>query len=178
MAFFVVLSAPRLYRSFRTGRIWESVGFWEKAGGYRPIQEESHTEKAPDPPSTFSKHIGALRALVHGATLFSIPKTQLDLGESMDYHCCLSVSKDSMEFRTFLVILIAIYYGILITCLLVQARLDVNSNRAGSWFPSLRYKLNPHTRLLHRFPCSSPITGRLFVRSEEWPSSSASGQRL
>jgi ferric-chelate reductase len=83
LAFFVVLSVPRLYRSIRTGRVWEGIGFWEKAGGYRSIQEKPQAERPPDPPSVYSKPIGAIRALVHGPTLFSIPKTRVDVGESM-----------------------------------------------------------------------------------------------
>jgi len=97
LAFFVVLSVPPLYHSIRTGRIWEGIGFWEKAGGYRSLETKPRKERRPDPPSPLSKPMGALRALVHGPTLFSIPKTRLDLGESTSY-CHAFISKPHWDF--------------------------------------------------------------------------------
>lgn len=81
MGLFVILAAPRLYRSIRTGRMWQSIGFWEKTGGYEPLEEKINQEGIPKPLSTLDKAVGGARALVHGPTLFSIPKTQVDLGE-------------------------------------------------------------------------------------------------
>ncbi|KAF9507432.1 hypothetical protein BS47DRAFT_1351598 [Hydnum rufescens UP504] len=106
---FVVLSAPRLYRSIRSGRAWQGLGIYEKFGGYEPLSEKRE-EKTPKPPSRTDRTIGILHALVRGPTLYSVPKTQINMGE---------------------VLIIIVYYAILLLCLLLQANLRINSNRGG-----------------------------------------------
>lgn len=81
LGLFVILAAPQLYRSIRTGRLWQSFGFWEKPGGYQPLPEKLSQEGLIKPSSSLTKALGGARALVHGPTLLSIPKTQIDLGE-------------------------------------------------------------------------------------------------
>lgn len=80
MASMALLYSPRLYRSIRSGRAWQGLGFWESTNRYEAVP--SSTEKASKPPPKLARHVGALRALVHGPTMLSIPKTRLDLGQS------------------------------------------------------------------------------------------------
>lgn len=89
LALFVVLSVPKIVRSIRTGRAWQGLAIKEELNNYKPLSSTASGKGSrhnPSSPSFLAKPIGALRSLVHGPSLFSIPRSQLDLGQSASIH--------------------------------------------------------------------------------------------
>ncbi|KAG8999417.1 hypothetical protein FRB94_006197 [Tulasnella sp. JGI-2019a] len=131
---FVALYLPHLYRSWRTGRIWQGWAIYENTPGYIGLDSEpeekglsegnkslpSEREAQPStslsyPPTSQSRvtpqrRMALLKAMADRFQLRVHPKLTLDIGQ--------------------LCVLVA-YLTTLLVCVIYQAPLTVNPNRAG-----------------------------------------------
>ncbi|KAG8907768.1 hypothetical protein FRB99_002267 [Tulasnella sp. 403] len=122
---FTILYLPHLYRSLRTGRIWQGWALYENpVTGYRPLDDADVNEKfrAPTQPILHPNSAGSRRSTrTHSLLAF--------LKGSVDWVQLRMAKYTNLDIGQIAVL--AAYLTTLIVCVVYQAPLATNSNRAG-----------------------------------------------
>lgn len=174
LAFFVLLSLPHLVRSIRNGRAYSTFfGISEDLSGHEYLSVSRSSPEKPiqrNNPSLLQV-VEKLLGLLGSVFYWTLPGFGLNAGQSK-YHVVGVVSSSCrLTFPCILlVIVVAAYVIAVVLCIVLDAPLVSNSNRAGK---SLLRRLVHHPMpyscmpLFSRVFSSRSIPGRVLVRYEE-----------